>query len=325
MSIWKWADWIHPVPDADRITLGEGSTPLVHSKRIGPAAGLRNLWFKLEGANPSGSYKDRFAAVAISKMVADGKHSCLATSSGNTGAALAAYCARAGISCRIAIVEGAPQGKLLQMQAYGAQLVRIRGFGANPDVTRQVFDLLERRANQEAAALEISAYRYSPAGMSGVQTISYELSDQLGMAPDHVFCPAGGGGLTLAVARGFELLVAKGNLKQGARIECAQPHGNDTIAGALRAGSDQAHAVTCTTSVSGLQVASIIDGNEVIAACRRSGGTGHLVDDETVYETQRRLRAKRESSASPRQRFLLPQHCRLAVRTISIRDLTSYA
>jgi len=289
MSIWKWAEWIHPVPEESRISLGEGDTPLVRSKRIGPAAGLENLWFKVEGANPSGSYKDRFAAVAVSRMVADGKRFCLATSSGNTGAALAAYCAQAGIGCRIAVVEGAPQGKLLQMQAYGAELIRIRGFGTDPETTRRVFERLQSQATEDATSLEISAYRYSPAGMTGVQTIGFELAEQLDASPDHIFCPAGGGGLTLAVARGFEKLVSMGRLRRSPKIECAQPSGNNTIAGPLRDGAERARPVSCATTISGLQVPSVIDGDLTIAACRQTGGTGHLVEDDDVYQIQRRL------------------------------------
>ena len=108
MSIWRWADWIEHVPEEARTTLGEGDTPLIRSKRIGPEAGLRNLFLKLEAANPTGSFKDRFAAAAISHMVARGQHTCVATSSGNAGSSLAAYCAAADVSCRIAIVETAP-------------------------------------------------------------------------------------------------------------------------------------------------------------------------------------------------------------------------
>ena len=118
MSIWRWSDQLEPVPDAARITLGEGNTPLIRSRAIGPAAGLRNLFFKLESGNPTGSYKDRFAAAAISHMVARRQTDCIASSSGNTGAALSAYCAAVGIRCRIAIVETAPAAKLQQMMAY---------------------------------------------------------------------------------------------------------------------------------------------------------------------------------------------------------------
>src|SRR5947209_20033127 len=102
MSIWRWADWLDPVPEHARVTLGEGDTPLVRSEHIGPKAGLRHLYFKLEYASPTGSYKDRFAAAAVSHMKAAGQTRCVATSSGNTGASLAAYCAAAGIECLIA-------------------------------------------------------------------------------------------------------------------------------------------------------------------------------------------------------------------------------
>ncbi|MGB0580224.1 MAG: pyridoxal-phosphate dependent enzyme, partial [Limisphaerales bacterium] len=111
MSIWRWADHWETLPEAARLTLGEGNTPLLRSRSIGPAAGLKNLFFKLETTNPSGSYKDRFAAAAISHMIAREQSTCVATSSGNTGAALATYCAAGKIQCRIAIVETAPEAK----------------------------------------------------------------------------------------------------------------------------------------------------------------------------------------------------------------------
>src|SRR5690606_21319120 len=111
----------HLLPDMrekSRITLGEGGTPLLKSRHIGSVLGLNNLYFKLEMLNPSGSYKDRFAAAAVSQLAGQSVSFCLATSSGNTGAALAAYCGAAGIPCYIAIVDGAPSGKLQQMQIY---------------------------------------------------------------------------------------------------------------------------------------------------------------------------------------------------------------
>lgn len=283
MSVWNWAGDIAAVPEEHRFTLGEGNTPLVRSRRIGPAAGLSRLYFKLESSNPSGSYKDRFAAVAISDMRAHGRSRCVATSSGNTGAALAAYCAAAGMTCEIAVVETAPAGKLIQMLAYGAKLLRVRGFGLDFEITRQTFDAARARGQAPDAALQISAYHYSPAGMSGVQTIAYELAHQLPDGIDHVFTCAGGGGLTLAVARGFE------RLGRGPAIECVQPEGNATIACPLRRGAVKAEAVECRTSVSGLQVPSVIDGDDTLAACRRSGGTGHLVTDEEVWVVQARL------------------------------------
>jgi threonine synthase len=288
MSIWRWAKYLDSVPERARVTLGEGNTPLVRSRRIGPATGLNRLYFKLDFASPTGSYKDRFAAAAVSHMVAAGQTRCVATSSGNTGSALAAYCAVAGIECIIAIVEAAPDGKLQQMLAYGAKLFRVRGFGIDPATSIEVMETVRRLGSRPGSAVQISAYAYGPLGMSGVKTIAYELNEQLGSDIAHVFCPAGGGGMVVAVARGFDDLVREGKITDKPQIEVVQPAGNDTIATPLRAGSI-ARAVTCTTKVSGLQVPTVIDGALAIEAARSSGGTGHTVTDEEVWTTQKRL------------------------------------
>lgn len=290
MSIWRWADWFDSVPPESRITLGEGNTPLVRSRQIGPREGLKNLYFKVDSANPSGSYKDRFAAAAISHMVSEKRFECVACSSGNTGSALAAYCAAVpDMVCRLGILESAPEGKLRQMRAYGADVFRVRGFGSEIQVTDQVMEGLLRMGDRPGAEFQISAYFLSPRGMSGVQTISYELAEQLDCTIDHVFCPSGGGGLTLAVARGFALLVDQGKLARSPKIECVQPEGNDTMASPLRDGKDEPHPCKCTSQISGLQVETVNDGPMTIPACRASGGTGHLATDEAAWELQKRL------------------------------------
>ena len=293
MSIWRWADWITPVPEPHRVTLGEGNTPLVRSTSIGPAAGLDNLWLKLESVNPAGSFKDRFAAAAISAMRAENQTRCVATSSGNTGSAVAAYCAAAGLGCEIAVVETAPLGKLRQMMAYGAQVYRIRGFGLDPDLSARAFEVLTARGEAPDARLQVSSYIYSIPGMTGVETISFELAEQaekqLDRPIDHVFCPAGGGGLCVAVCRGFSRLVCEDRLARSPAIECVQPDGNDTMASALSAAAGKAEPVACTTNISGLQVPNINDGHLVVQELRPTGGRGQLVSDEAVWEMQRRL------------------------------------
>ncbi len=288
MSLWTYAS-LWDAPAAPAITLEEGATPLIRSQTLGAELGLQRLYFKYEGANPTGSYKDRFAAAAVTHLRAEGKQLCLGTSSGNTGAALAAYCARAQMRCVLAIVEGAPEGKLRQMLAYGAQLIRIRRFGASPDVSAEVMGGLRELAAELGAGLEISAFHFSPRGMAGVSTLSFELAAALGPVPSHVFSPAGGGGLTLAVARGFELLATREGWRGQARVHCVQPEGNNTIAGPLRAGAAEAQAVESKTAVSGLQVGGVLDGHQVIAACRRSGGNGYVVTDEAAWHWQKRL------------------------------------
>jgi len=289
MSLWKYADLISPVAPEFHITLGEGTTPLLRSRRIGPAAGLQNLFFKLETGNPAGSFKDRFACAAIADMLAHGKRRCIATSSGNTGAALAAYSAAAGIECHIAIVETAPDSKLRQMLAYGAHIFRIRRFGLDPDVSEQTFHELQRIGGRADSAVQISAYCFSPTGMTGVQTIAYELSEQAEEPLDHVFAPAGGGGLCVALARGFTQLVEYGRRSHTPAVEVVQPVGNDTIATPLRRGDLQAQTVTATTKISGLQVPNVIDGHLALTECRATGGTGHAVSDQAVWDAQRQL------------------------------------
>jgi len=282
-TIWKHAKLWGGPPQEHAVTMGEGNTPLIRSQRIGPELGLDNLWFKYEGANPTGSYKDRFAAAAVTHLKLAGKQACLGTSSGNTGAALAAYCARAGMRCYLAIVEGAPEGKLRQMRAYGAELFRVKNFGASPDVNDEVMNGLGGLARELGAGYEISAFALSPRGMAGVQTISFEIAESFPDEAFSIFSPSGGGGLTLAVARGVERFGAKG------RVHCVQPAGNDTIATALREGKSKAVAVDSTTAISGLQVGGVLDGDQVIETCRRLGGHGYAVEDEAVWAWQKRL------------------------------------
>ncbi|MCB0687104.1 MAG: pyridoxal-phosphate dependent enzyme [Saprospiraceae bacterium] len=268
------------------ISIGEGNTPLVRSNRIGIELGLSNLYFKLEHLNPSGSYKDRFASLAVSQLKAHNADVCLATSSGNTGAALAAYAAVAGIPCHIAIVDGAPIGKLRQMQEYGAKLWMVKDFGKDASKTQAVINDLENLATSCNSLVQISAFKYSPFGMQGVQTIAYEIMDQLPSVA-HVFSPAGGGGLTLALTKGFRVF------DEGPSIHCVQPFGNNTISGPLREGFEKAQRIeSSTTQISGLQVPSVIDGDAVVRECRHTGGNGSLVNDQEVYFWQQQMITK---------------------------------
>ena len=292
-GIWTYYALLPEVAEHARLSLGEGHTPLVKSRSIGPSLGLENLYFKLENLNPSGSYKDRFAALAVSRMLEQGSRICLATSSGNTGAALSAYCAAADIPCVMAIVDGAPLGKLQQMQLYGAATLMVKDFGKRPETTEQVMGLLETLSAELGTQVQISAFHYCPEGMQGVQTIAYEIAEVLD-EPAEVFVPAGGGGLTLAVVRGFSSWEASRHTRGNTHVHCVQPVGNDTIASALAAGKSVANAVPVSqTSISGLQVPNVLDGDAVIAACRNSGGSGFAVNDDRVFACQDEL-AKKE-------------------------------
>lgn len=288
-GIWKYRALLPEVETASRITLGEGNTPLLRSRNIGALLGLDALYFKLESLNPTGSYKDRFAAVALSALRKQKASFFLATSSGNTGAALAAYGAAAGIQCFLAVVDGAPVGKVEQMGIYGAQIFMVKDFGITRTVTGSLMETLRRLALEYHTRVEISAYCYSPAGMEGVQTLAYEIAEALPEV-DQVFVPAGGGGLTLAMIKGFQRWKQAYPAFQRPVVFCVQPEGNNTIAGALSNRQGVVKALSkSTTTVSGLQVPNILDGDRIKTASLRGKVKGTLVHDTEVYECQQQL------------------------------------
>lgn len=272
------------------VTMGEGHTPLIPAKQMGADYGIRNLYFKLEITNPSGSYKDRFAAAAVSHLLDSGSRICLATSSGNTGSALAAYCARVGLPCFIVVVDGTPAAKLAQMQIYGAHTLMVRGFGLDEGITSQVFNELEKVSATFHTRVQISAFAFSPEGMAGVETVAMEIAEHIPGPYNHIFSPTGGGGLTLAVGKGFQKWKDHHPGFVLPRLHCVQPEGNDTIAGALRQGRGKATPISQSkTKVSGLQVPGILDGDKTLAICGRSGGEGFLVSDDLVFRLQSEL------------------------------------
>ncbi len=277
-----------------RASLGEGNTPLVPSVFAGPSLGLSRLYFKLENCNPSGSYKDRFVAAEVSRMLGLGARACVATSSGNTGSSLAAYCARYGIRCAIVVNDTAPAGKLEQMRAHGATVFRVPEFVTSAEVTRRVLDTLEKLARRRGIPLVVSAYRYCPDGMAGVESIAQELGRQAPECPDHVFVPVGGGGLCAAVCRGFQSIDSCRT-----RVHAVQPEGCLTVVAALERDNDEIRAVTSTTAISGLSVPFDIDAGLAVSLVRQRRGTGVPVSDEEVYETQRLLLGKEGIYAEP--------------------------
>jgi threonine synthase len=268
------------MPDM-RATLGEGNTPLTASVRMGRRPGAGPLFFKLENCNPSGSYKDRFVAAEISHLLRQGARACVATSSGNTGASLAAYCARYGITCMILVDEDTPAGKLAQMQAHGARVIRIRDFTRDPAVTGQVFAQLRAFSAERSTPLVVSAYRYCPAGMAGVESIAEELALQTKDRLDHVFVPVGGGGLYSAVVRGFQ--------KSGRvpKVHAVQPAGCSTVVAAFERGDGVIRSVASATRISGLSVPFDIDATLALGLLAECGGHGLAVSDDQVLEAQR--------------------------------------
>src|SRR5690606_24453974 len=182
---------------------------------------------------------------------------------------------------------GSPQAKLQQMQLYGAHTLMVKGFGLDEQITAMVFRSLENFSKQFLTDVQISAYTYSPQGMSGVETIGLEIAKDIPDKYYHIFSPSGGGGLTLAVGKGLQKWKNHHPDAVLPRLHCVQPTGNATIAGPLREGLDKARALpNSTTKVSGLQVPGVLDGDQTLSICKASGGNGFLVEDDRVFYLQ---------------------------------------
>jgi len=276
-----------PTPTPTTLTLGEGHTPLVRSRWLGPRLGVRDLRFKLEHLNPSGSYKDRFAARFVGNHLAAGHPFVLATSSGNTGASLATYAAAAGLPCIVCVPVEAPEAKLAQICAHGAVVVRVRGMLDTPDAVRALIDRLGDTCAAMGMPLGTSAYEIAPEAMAGIEPLGAEIVAE--GAPDRIFAPVGGGGLVVATWRGARDASAR---TVPPRIHAVQPAGNDTVVTAFRAGHDRARTLGPGyggTSVSGLAVPIDLDATRALHAVRDSGGNGHLIPDEAAWEAQATL------------------------------------
>jgi threonine synthase len=263
--------------------LGQGFTPLVPSRAIGRALGLPHLFFKLEHLNPTGSYKDRFAGLAVALALQAGARSCIATSSGNTGAALAAFGAAFGLRCNLFVGETAPAGKLTQMQAFGARVLRVAQFCVDPEESARISADLGEVGRAAGMPFLVSAYKICPEAMESIKTIAYEIAADLG-TPDEIFAPAGGGGLCLATMRGFDDL---GGPRP--RLNVVQPVLNDTIATPLNDGRSTARNVTTTTTISGLAVGHDLDGTEIIRRYGPAGARGTVMSDDDIVAAQAEL------------------------------------
>ncbi|SNY66065.1 threonine synthase [Paractinoplanes atraurantiacus] len=182
------------------VTLHEGNTPLLHSAYLSQVTG-GNVWLKVEGANPTGSFKDRGMTVAITQAAADGAELVICASTGNTSASAAAYAARAGIAAAVLIPEsGVAKGKLGQAVRYGARVVEVTG--TFDDCLRIARDLA---ANHPVALVNSVGNELR---LSGQRTVAYEIVDTLGAAPDIHCLPVGNGGNITATWQGYRTYAA---------------------------------------------------------------------------------------------------------------------
>ncbi|MCR6030727.1 pyridoxal-phosphate dependent enzyme [Nocardioides sp. zg-579] len=256
----------------DRLSMGEGGTPMVALHALAERWGLAGLWAKAEYLNPTGSYKDRIAAESIRVALRDGRRGWMATSSGNGGAAMSAYGARAGLPGVLLVLEDAPAEKLASIAPYGVLRLSMPLLG--PDVMARLGEIAE----DHGLLLTITAHAHNPEGMRGADGIGEEIAAH-GHAT-HVYVPTGGGGLLVATERGLR---AGGS---DAAVVVAQPAGCAPIARAVSGELSRPRIDTWETRISGLQLPVPPDGDLALDAVRRSGGWGAPVADEDAWAAQ---------------------------------------
>jgi threonine synthase len=281
-GLWRYADVIPVDPEiAQRLTLGEGDTPLI-------AAGdgeLAGVFVKLEFVSPTGSFKDRGAVVLVAALAERGAQALIADSSGNAGSAIAAYAARAGLPCRVFVPATTTAAKQAQIRAFGATLVSVAG---------------DRVATAQAALAAVGAgeaayasHVYDPHFLQGTKTFAYEVWEQLGRAPDTVIIPAGNGTLLLGAAIGFAELEAAGLIDRRPALVAVQAERCAPLAAAWQAGADGPVPVKVTeTAAEGIAIPAPARGAEMLAAVRHSGGTIVAVPEDEIGPARAWLAAR---------------------------------
>ncbi|MFO7546200.1 MAG: pyridoxal-phosphate dependent enzyme [Trueperaceae bacterium] len=271
------------------ITLGEGNTPLVKSKRLAEKLGLTNLFFKLESTNPTGSFKDRQMVVAMSKANEWGRTRFGTASSGNVGIALSAYAARAGFEAFVWVSEGTAASKIQQIQVYGAQVY----LTPNPE-TGGIKDYFATFTGMQAYCTArgmvpmISARPVNPYMVEGSKTIAYEVVAELGRSPDVFFGPVGGGGMLGGTWKGFQELEALGLGTSSPQLWGAQRGGYMAPIDKL---SDPAHDWS--------NYYQPLDGDWAWTSIQQSGGRLLQVEKEDILEAQAELAALEGIFAEP--------------------------
>jgi threonine synthase len=290
-GLWRYAAHL-PIHDLRHaVSLGEGQTPLIPSARLGAGVGVRDLWFKLEGSCPTGSYKDRVAAVGMARLLELGKKAWAATSSGNAGAAMAAYGVRAGVPGHLFTLEKAARAKIAQIMAYGPTIRAVERLGYDPVTEVNTWANIRAVCDRNAWLMLVTAHAFSPHAMEGVKTIAYEIAEQLhGRIPDVVYVPVGGGGLLVSIWRGFVEWRDAGYIDRVPRMVAVSPAGCAAIHAAWQQGASRVAPIpTCNSAISGLQLTAPPDGELVLQALAASGGWSVVVEDEATYAAQAQL------------------------------------
>jgi threonine synthase len=274
-GIWRWESWLPHCAPENRVTLGEGDTPLLRCDRLAARRGLQNLWVKNDAIMPTGSFKDRALALATSLAKQYGKPGIVLSSSGNAGASAAGYAARAGLPAVVLVPETAPRTKLAQIMVHGARLVTVKG--ATSDCCR-----LARVAAEKHGWVNVTTTYYCPYGVDGYSTITYEIE---AAQPDVLLLPISDGPLLAGMMKGFERLRALGRVKRMPRPVAVQPAGCAPIVRALRDGGPVRawkHEFTVASALNDTLEGYERDGDYTLSWIKRYDGTAVAVSDDEI-------------------------------------------
>ncbi|MDE3192188.1 MAG: threonine synthase [Chloroflexota bacterium] len=270
----RFASHLPVTPRTPRLTLGEGRTPLVRAPRLEAETGVREVWLKVEGMNPTGSFKDRGMVVTVAKAMEEGSTSVICASTGNTAASAAAYAARAGLSCAVVLPAGhVALGKLTQAIAFGARVIAVRGSFDDAFVV-----VKELAAAGEATLVNsVNPYR-----IEGQKTAAFEVCDVLGDAPDALFIPVGNAGNITAYWKGFVEAAAGGMATRRPRMFGFQAAG----AAPIVRGAPVADPQTVATAI---RIGNPASWKSAVAARDDSGGAIEIVTDDEILDAYRFL------------------------------------
>ena len=284
--MWRYAA-VLPLLDGELpVTLGEGVTPLSMAPALATHAGVRTLWIKDEGLNPTASFKARGMSAAVTRARSMGVPGLVAPTAGNAGAALAAYGAAAAIPVRIYAPETTPRPILETIRAFGADLHLVVGHIGDAGKQARAFA-------GESGFFDVSTLR-EPYRIEGKKTMGIELAEQLGWKlPSHIVYPTGGGTGLIGMWKVFREMLDGGWLPSNTRLPkmiVAQAEGCAPIVRAFHEGKD--HAVPWenpATYASGLRVPGPLGDRLILRALRESGGTAHAVSEQAIKVATERI------------------------------------
>lgn len=269
-GLWRYRHAFALPQNAPLLTLGEGATPLVWEEVNGIRVG-----FKMESLNPTGSYKDRGTAVLVSQLSARGVTEAIEDSSGNAGASFAAYASRARMKARVYVPDSASGPKRLQIENYGAELVRVPG---------------PRSAAAQAVLEEVgrgkvyASHAYMPFGLAGIASLAYELWESLGRtAPGTLIAPVGHGGLLRGILMGFTALQAGGWIQQSPDYVGVQAAACAPLAAACQFGPEAIQtAAEGATIAEGVRVRWPSQAGPLLQMCAQGAGEILAVAEEEI-------------------------------------------